>query len=187
MASVGVERRFWPLLWFLLRVEPGRCFLSSPVDVRVRTRKVFLSLQLKKQRRVNQASTMGLSLSAKNKGRAGVTGAGIARAILSLSSSTVIGNSEDPKSTLIGEDCVPCSMSTSIGCSRDPEPSAHPLGVVQSFQIGGISHLLPSQVARPASISPLLKAFKNSVGWKSVVDPSGCIGKGPSHEGSGDG
>ena len=42
-AIVEVGRRFWPLLWFLLRVEePGRCFVSSPVDVRVKTRKVFL-------------------------------------------------------------------------------------------------------------------------------------------------
>ena len=117
-AFVEVERRFWPLLWFLLRVEePGRCFLSSPVDVRVKTRKSssFTLLKLQKQKDVTQASTAGLSLSAKNRGKAGVTGAGIARAILSLSSSTVIGNSEDPKSTLIGEDCVPCSMSTSIG------------------------------------------------------------------------
>ena len=42
-AFVAVEWRFWPLLWFLLRVEePGRCFLSSPVDVRVKREKFFL-------------------------------------------------------------------------------------------------------------------------------------------------
>ena len=81
--------------------------MSSPVDVRVKREKVFLSLQMQKQKLVTQTLTTGLSPSAKNKGKAEVTGARIASAMLSLSSSTVIGNSKDPKSTLIGEDCVP--------------------------------------------------------------------------------
>ena len=39
-AFVGVGWRFWQSLWSLLRVgEPGHCFVSSPVDVRVETRK----------------------------------------------------------------------------------------------------------------------------------------------------